>query len=102
MEPVVIRRPPSADKAMSLAGAWSTFERHGGEMTPEHAQDIAARLYAVWLAKRQGKWMPKDWKRHHPSLPCQIGALADRIAQHPIVATANFLQPYDFELKEER
>lgn len=94
---IVIKRCPSWSLVSGLLGEWGRFEHHGTHLSPARAAEIAAYLYAAWHCKRRGLKMPKDWTRCHPSMPAQVGAIADRICAHPLIAGMNDQPTYWIE-----
>lgn len=92
---IAIRRCPSWSKVSGLLGEWNAYQRGRVPMSPDRAAMIAGELMAVVYAKRQGRPMPKDWGRCHPSLPYQMQKHVDAILECDLIRMANELPEID-------
>lgn len=97
-EPVIKIKPCSWSKMSALLGEWGRFLRGSkADMTAERAMTIAGYALAVSSAAAQGRRLPKDWARCHPSLPRQMEKHFEAIQAHPLVVGANWRPGFDIE-----
>ena len=75
----------------SLLGEWNRFIKGDIGMSSERAMIIAGHALAIAGAAEQGRKLPLDWKRQHPSLARQMQKHFDQINAHSIIRNANIL-----------